>query len=248
MAGRTCPRRCGRGERAVSGASSLSTPTSGQVRTWSETFGVQDYAISEAARHPGGGDSAPLVQYLSPWYAGMTRIRVRDRHPCRRDRGRLSRRGCGGAVVGQIRGSRGSGWSDRVCREVPLHRRRARFRRGVDYKNEDVRPRSRAAVLTVHVYFDNVGGEILDNRPHPPRAPRARRPLRLGLAVQQRGPARPSNYMPCSSTEPGWRASSSSTTPSATPRRTRDGRLDRGRTAEVVGTSSTGWSSSRRRS
>ena len=108
--------------------------------------------------------------------------------------------GAVGSVVGQIAKIKG-------CRVVgiaggaekcALARRRARLRRRHRLQAEDV-ARARCASTApegIDVYFDNVGGEILDAALAQPRARRAHRHLRRDLAVQRDRRRRgPSNYL-----------------------------------------------------
>ena len=69
----------------------------------------------------------------------------------------------------------------------------AHFDAAIDYKGEDVGARLAALCPKgIDVYFDNVGGEILDAVLARHRAPRAHRPLRRHLGLQRgRAAARP---------------------------------------------------------
>src|SRR5580700_9560483 len=134
------------------------------------TFGVQDYAISDGRgviRVPGG--SAPLVLSLSALgmpgmtaYFGLLEI---GRPVAGETVVVSSAAGAVGQVVGQIARIKGcrvvgiAGGADK-CRFIVEE---LGFDAAVDYKNEDVRAALRERCPDrVDVYFDNVGGEILD--------------------------------------------------------------------------------------
>ena len=134
------------------------------------TFGVQDYAISDGRGVLRvAGDSAPLVQYLSALgipgmtaYFGLLEIG----HPVAGETVVVSAAsGAVGQLVGQIARINGcrvvgiAGGAEK-CRFIVEE---LGFDAAVDYKNEDVRAALRERCPDrVHVYFDNVGGEILD--------------------------------------------------------------------------------------
>lgn len=168
------------------------------------TFGVQDYAISD-----GRGvirvaeESAPLVQYLSVLgmpgmtaYFGLLEIG----HPVAGETVVVSAAaGAVGQAVGQIARIKGcrvvgiAGGSEK-CRFIVDE---LGFDAAIDYKSEDVRAALRGHCPDrVDVYFDNVGGEILDIVLA--RLARHARIVLCGSISQynNEGPARgPSNYM-----------------------------------------------------
>jgi NADPH-dependent curcumin reductase CurA len=134
------------------------------------TFGVQDYAISDGRGVLRvAGDAAPLVQHLSALgipgmtaYFGLLEIG----HPVAGETVVVSAAsGAVGQLVGQIARINGcrvvgiAGGAEK-CRFIVEE---LGFDAAIDYKNEDVRAALRERCPDrVHVYFDNVGGEILD--------------------------------------------------------------------------------------
>ena len=168
------------------------------------TFGVQDYAISDGRGVIRVSDeSVPLVQYLSVLgmpgmtaYFGLLEIG----HPAAGETVVVSAAaGAVGQVAGQIARIKG-------CRVVGIAGGAEKcqfivdelgFNASVDYKNEDVRAALREHCPDrVDVYFDNVGGEILDIVLT--RLARHARIVLCGSISQynNQGPARgPSNYM-----------------------------------------------------
>jgi NADPH-dependent curcumin reductase len=170
----------------------------------SGVFGVQDYAISD-----GRGvirvavDAAPLPQYLSVLgvpgmtaYFGLLEIG----RPVAGETVVVSAAaGAVGQLVGQIAKIKGcrvvgiAGGAEK-CRFVVDE---LGFDAAVDYKNEDVRAALRERCPDrVDVYFDNVGGEILDTVLT--RLARHARVVICGSISQynHQGPARgPANYM-----------------------------------------------------
>ncbi len=133
-------------------------------------FGVQDFAISDGRGViPVAGDAAPLVLYLSALgmpgmtaYFGLLEI---GRPVAGETVVVSSAAGAVGQVVGQIARIKGcrvvgiAGGAEK-CRFIVEE---LGFDAAVDYKNEDVRAALRERCPDrVDVYFDNVGGEILD--------------------------------------------------------------------------------------
>jgi NADPH-dependent curcumin reductase len=168
------------------------------------TFGVQDYAISDGRGVIHVADeAAPLVQYLSVLgmpgmtaYFGLLEIG----HPVAGETVVVSAAaGAVGQAVGQIARIKGcrvvgiAGGSEK-CRFIVDE---LGFDAAIDYKSEDVRAALRAHCPDrVDVYFDNVGGEILDIVLA--RLARHARIVLCGSISQynNEGPARgPSNYM-----------------------------------------------------
>jgi NADPH-dependent curcumin reductase len=168
------------------------------------TFGVQDYAVSDGRGVLRVSDeSAPLVQYLSVLgmpgmtaYFGLLEIG----HPVAGETVVVSAAaGAVGQVAGQIARIKGcrvvgiAGGAEK-CRFIVDE---LGFDASVDYKNEDVRAALREQCPDrVDVYFDNVGGEILDIVLT--RLARHARIVLCGSISQynNQGPARgPSNYM-----------------------------------------------------
>ncbi|MFZ0180188.1 MAG: NADP-dependent oxidoreductase [Candidatus Dormiibacterota bacterium] len=168
------------------------------------TFGVQDYAISD-----GRGvvrvaiDAAPLPQYLSVLgIPGMTAYfgLLEVGRPVAGETVVVSAAaGAVGQLVGQIAKIKGcrvvgiAGGAEK-CRVIVDE---LRFDAAIDYKSEDVRARLRELCPDrVDVYFDNVGGEILDTVLT--RLARHARVVICGSISQynNHGPARgPANYM-----------------------------------------------------
>jgi hypothetical protein len=168
------------------------------------TFGVQDYAVSDGRGVIRVSDeSVPLVQYLSVLgmpgmtaYFGLLEIG----HPAAGETVVVSAAaGAVGQVAGQIARIKGcrvvgiAGGAEK-CRFIVDE---LGFDASVDYKNEDVRAALREHCTDrVDVYFDNVGGEILDIVLT--RLARHARIVLCGSISQynNQGPARgPSNYM-----------------------------------------------------
>ncbi len=168
------------------------------------TFGVQDYAVSDGRGVIHVSDeSAPLVQYLSVLgmpgmtaYFGLLEIG----HPAAGETVVVSAAaGAVGQVAGQIARIKGcrvvgiAGGAEK-CRFIVDE---LGFDASVDYKHEDVRAALRERCPDrVDVYFDNVGGEILDIVLT--RLARHARIVLCGSISQynNQGPARgPSNYM-----------------------------------------------------
>ena len=168
------------------------------------TFGVQDYAISDGRGVIRvAGESVPLVLYLSALgmpgmtaYFGLLEI---GRPVAGETVVVSSAAGAVGQVVGQIARIKGcrvvgiAGGAEK-CRFIVEE---LGFDAAVDYKNEDVRAGLRERCPDrVDVYFDNVGGEILDIVLT--RLARHARIVLCGSISQynNEGPARgPSNYM-----------------------------------------------------
>jgi NADPH-dependent curcumin reductase CurA len=167
-------------------------------------FGVQDYAVSDGRGViQVAGDTAPLVQHLSALgtpgmtaYFGLLEIG----RPVAGETVVVSAAaGAVGQLVGQIARIKGcrvvgiAGGAEK-CRFIVEE---LGFDAAVDYKNEDVRAALRDRCPDrVDVYFDNVGGEILDIVLT--RLARHARVVLCGSISQYNnaGPARgPSNYM-----------------------------------------------------
>ena len=167
-------------------------------------FGVQDYAISDGrgvirvGRRVGSAGS--LSQRTRHAWDDRVLRAARDRPPgCGRDRGRLVR---GGRRRPGRRPDRpDQGLSGRRVAGGPEKCRlivdELGFDAAIDYKNEDVHAGLREHYPDrVNVYFDNVGGEILDTVLT--RLARHARIVLCGSISQynNEGPARgPSNYM-----------------------------------------------------
>src|ERR1035437_1133453 len=170
----------------------------------SGVFGVQDYALSDGRGVVRvSAETAPLPKYLS--MLGMPGMTA---HFGLLDIGRpvegetvvvSAAAGAVGQVVGQIakiRGCRvvGIAGGEEKCRFIVDD---LGFDAAVDYKNEDVRAALRERCPDrVNVYFDNVGGEILDTVLT--RLARHARIVICGSISQynNEGPARgPANYM-----------------------------------------------------
>jgi NADPH-dependent curcumin reductase len=133
-------------------------------------FGMQDYAVSDAAGvQKVDGSLAPLPLYISALgMPGMTAyfglLDIGDPQP-----GQTvvvsAASGAVGALVGQIariKGARAVGLAGgpEKCRYVTEE---LGFDACVDYKNDDIgRGLSKHCPKGINVYFDNVGGEILD--------------------------------------------------------------------------------------
>ncbi len=168
------------------------------------TFGVQDYAISDGRGVIRvAGELVPLVLHLSALgmpgmtaYFGLLEI---GRPVAGETVVVSSAAGAVGQVVGQIARIKGcrvvgiAGGAEK-CRFIVEE---LGFDAAVDYKNEDVRAGLRERCPDrVDVYFDNVGGEILDIVLT--RLARHARIVLCGSISQynNEGPARgPSNYM-----------------------------------------------------
>ena len=170
----------------------------------SGVFGVQDYALSDGRGVVRvSAETAPLPKYLSMLgmpgmtaYFGLLDIG----RPVEGETVVVSAAaGAVGQVVGQIakiRGCRvvGIAGGEEKCRFIVDD---LGFDAAVDYKNEDVRAALRERCPDrVNVYFDNVGGEILDTVLT--RLARHARIVICGSISQynNEGPARgPANYM-----------------------------------------------------
>jgi NADPH-dependent curcumin reductase CurA len=170
----------------------------------SGVFGVQDYALSDGRGVVRvSAETAPLPKYLSMLgmpgmtaYFGLLDIG----RPVEGETVVVSAAaGAVGQVVGQIakiRGCRvvGIAGGEEKCRFIVDD---LGFDAAVDYKNEDVRAVLRERCPDrVNVYFDNVGGEILDTVLT--RLARHARIVICGSISQynNEGPARgPANYM-----------------------------------------------------
>jgi NADPH-dependent curcumin reductase CurA len=170
----------------------------------SGTFGVQDYALSDGRGViQVAAAAAPLTQYLSVLgmpgmtaYFGLLDIG----RPAAGETVVVSAAaGAVGQIVGQIakiKGCRviGLAGGEEKCRFIVDE---LGFDAAIDYKNEDVRAALRERCPDrVDVYFDNVGGEILDTVLT--RLARHARIVICGSISQynNEGPARgPANYM-----------------------------------------------------
>ena len=145
---------------------------------------------------PGAGAVADLPRRARPHRPdGVLRPARRRPTARRRDRRRLRRRGRGRERRRPDRQDQGlpRDRDRRRRREVRLARRRARLRRR-DRLQVRGRPRARCASTRrtgIDVFFDNVGGEILDAALAPARPRRPDRDLRRDLAVQRRADAGP---------------------------------------------------------
>jgi hypothetical protein len=167
------------------------------------TFGVQDYALSDGRGVTRAGDAGPLEHSLSALgmpgmtaYFGLLEIG----RPLAGETVVVSAAaGAVGQLVGQIAKIKGcrvvgiAGGAEK-CRFIVDE---LGFDAAVDYKNEDVRAALRERCPDrVDVYFDNVGGEILDIVLT--RLARHARIVLCGSISQynNEGPPRgPSNYM-----------------------------------------------------
>jgi NADPH-dependent curcumin reductase len=167
-------------------------------------FGVQDYAVSDGSGvHRVSLDAAPLTTYLS--VLGMTGMTayfglLEIGRPQPGETVVVSAAaGAVGTVVGQIAKIKGcrvvgiAGGSEK-CRFIVDE---LGFDAAIDYRHDDVRAGLREHCPDrVHVYFDNVGGEVLDAV-----LTRLARHARIAICgsisqYNNEGPARgPANYM-----------------------------------------------------
>src|SRR6202035_873946 len=167
-------------------------------------FGVQNFAISDGRGViPVAGDAAPLVLYLSvlgvPGMTAYLRLLEVGRPFVSEMVVVSAAAGAVGQLVGQIAKIKGcrvvgiAGGAEK-CRFVVDE---LGFDAAIDYKSEDVRAGLREHCPDrVDVYFDNVGGEILDTVLT--RLARHARVVICGSISQynNQGPARgPANYM-----------------------------------------------------
>ena len=193
----------------------------------SATTGVQEYALSdgEGVRQV-DGDAAPLPTYLGT--LGMTGLTA---YFGLLDVGRpeagqtvvvSGAAGATGSVAGQIAKLKGcrvvgiAGGEDK-CRTVVEE---FGYDACLDYKAGDLKAGlRREAPDRIDVYFDNVGGEVLDTvLPGLARHGRSCCAVRSASTTPTPLPSGPGTTWRCWSTARAWRGSWSSTTPTATGR------------------------------